>query len=156
MLRQLLLFSIAVLLSVGCATNSKSRYLLTGLGMGAGAAIGSASAPKEERTELHAAYWAGLVGVGAALAANLYFNDERDVQLLQLENEKLKSQLDFFKNGHPVLLKDTTGKANPEYFSGGKARIKLFKIDQWTDDGPNRKYHRDEMIEISPIEKSNK
>lgn len=122
-------------------------------GVGVGAAIGAGTAPADERAELHALYWGGIVGVVTAIAANYYFNDERDLDMARLENEKMKAQLDFFQNGTATLLKETKGAADRKYFQSGKAKIKLYKIDQWVDEGPNRKYHRDQMIEILPLEK---
>lgn len=135
-----------------CATNQKNRLATTAVGIGAGALLGAATAPKDERPELHAMYWGGIIGAITAVAANYYFNEEKDLEVLRLENEKLKSQLDFFQNGPATLLKDTTGSADKKYFQKGKARIKLYKIDQWVDEGPNKKYHRDQMIEIMPLE----
>ena len=126
----------------------------TGTGIAVGALVGSATAPKEERRELHAMYWGGIIGVAAAIASNYYYSDEKDLSVMKLENEKLKAQLDIFQNGSSVLLKETTGKADTRYFQSGKAKIKLYKIDQWVDDGPNKKYHRDQMIEILPLEAS--
>lgn len=136
-----------------CATNQKSRFASTAIGIGVGATIGAATAPKEERPELHSLYWGGVVGVASAIAANYYYSDEKDLEVMKLENEKMKAQLDFFQNGPATLLKDTTGSADKKYFQKGKARIKLYKIDQWVDEGPNKKYHRDQMIEILPLEK---
>ena len=152
---KLLIFALS-LLTVSCASNQKSRVAATLLGALAGGAVGAATAPKEERTELHALYWAGLTGIASSVVANYYFNDERDIEMMRLENDKLKSQLDFFQSGPSTLLKETAGPADRKFFSKGKARIKLYKIDQWVDEGPDKKYHRDQMIEISPLEKADK
>lgn len=148
-----LLLGICFLLSA-CATNQKSRLAATGIGIGVGAVIGAATAPEEERAELHAMYWGGIIGVVSAVAANFYFSDEKDMEVMRLETEKMKAQLDFFQNGPATLLKETTGKADKKYFQSGKAKIKLYKIDQWVDEGPNKKYHRDQMIEILPLDKA--
>lgn len=150
---QILLLGACFFISA-CATNQKSRLAATAIGIGVGAGIGAATAPEDERRELHAMYWGGIIGVVTAVAANYYFNDEKDLDVMKLENEKMKAQLDFFQNGPATLLKDTTGTADKKYFQKGKARIKLYKIDQWVDEGPNKKYHRDQMIEILPLEKS--
>ena len=136
-----------------CATDTKSRLLTTAVATAVGAAIGYTTAPSDERPELHALYWAGLTGVAASVAANFYFNDERDHEVLTAENEKLKAQMDVIQNGSSILLKDTTGPADKKYFSSGKARLRLYKVDQWVDDGPNKKVHQDQIIEVSPIEK---
>ncbi len=149
----IVLLSFSVFLSA-CATNQKSRLAATAAGVGVGAVVGASTAPSDERPELHALYWGGIIGVITAVAANYYFNDEKDLEVMKLENEKMKAQLDFFQNGPATLLKDTTGKADKKYFQSGKARIKLYKIDQWVDEGPNKKYHRDQMLEILPLEKS--
>lgn len=135
-----------------CATNQKSRLAATAVGVGVGGIIGAATAPSDERTELHALYWAGIIGVISAVAANYYWNDERDIDMMKLENEKMKAQLDFFQSGTATLLKETTGSADKRYFQSGKAKIKLYKVDQWVDEGPNKKSHRDQMIEILPLE----
>lgn len=150
-IHNVLIFIIALSLSA-CATNQKSRLATTAAGVAVGAALGAGTAPSDEKPELHALYWGGIVGVIAAVAANYYFDDERDMDVMKLENDKLKSQLDFFQNGTATLLKDTKGPADKKYFQSGKARIRLYKIDQWVDEGPNKKYHRDQMIEILPLE----
>ncbi|WP_413584777.1 hypothetical protein [Bdellovibrio sp. HCB274] len=136
-----------------CATNQKSRLATTLTGVGVGAVVGAATAPDDERPELHAMYWGGIVGVIAAVAANFYFDDNKEVEMAKMENDKLKAQLDFFQSGTATLLKETKGSADKRYFQSGKAQIRLYKIDQWVDDGPNKKYHRDQMIEILPLEK---
>lgn len=128
-----------------CATNQKSRFAATSVGIGVGAVIGAATAPSDERPELHALYWGGILGVVTAVAANYYFNDEKDLEVMRLENEKLKAELDLFQNRPSTLLKEEIR---------GKARIKLYEIDQWVPDGPNKRYHRDRMMEILPLEKS--
>lgn len=135
-----------------CATNQKSRLAATAVGVGVGGIIGAATAPEDERKELHAMYWGGIVGVVTAIAANYYWNDEKDIDVMKLENEKMKAQLDFFQNGTATLLKDTKGPADKKYFQSGKAKYKLYKVDQWMDEGPNRKYHRDRVIEIVPLD----
>lgn len=153
MKKSVLLLSVCFLFSA-CATNQKSRMATTLAGVGVGAIIGGATAPEDERKELHSLYWGGIIGVASAVVANYYFNDEKDIDVLKLENEKMKAQLDFFQNGPATLLKETKGNADRKYFQSGKAKIKLYKIDQWVDEGPNKKYHRDQMIEILPLEKS--
>ncbi|WP_374029043.1 hypothetical protein [Bdellovibrio bacteriovorus] len=148
-----LLLSLGFLLSA-CSTNQKSRLAATAIGVGVGGVVGAATAPDDERPELHALYWGGILGVVTAVAANYYFSDEKDMEVMRLENEKMKAQLDFFQNGPATLLKESTGPADKRYFQKGKAKIKLYKIDQWVEEGPNKRYHRDQMIEVLPLEKS--
>ncbi|QDK39665.1 hypothetical protein [Bdellovibrio sp. NC01] len=137
-----------------CATNQKSRLAATAIGVGVGGVIGAATAPSDERPELHAMYWGGIIGVVTAVAANYYWNDEKDIDVMKLENEKMKAQLDYFQNGPaPILLKSKTGPADRRYFQSGKANIKMYQIDRWVEDGPTRRYHQDMLIETLPIEK---
>lgn len=152
---QILLLGFCLFASA-CATNQKSRLAATAIGIGVGAGIGAGTSPEDERPELHALYWGGIVGVVTAVAANYYFNDERDIEVMKLENEKMKAQLDFFQSGTATLVKQGKGKADKRFFQSGKAQIKLYEIDQWVDDGPNRKYHRDMMMETVPLENKDK
>ena len=49
---------------LGCATNRQNRWVATGGAVALGAGIGAASAPNNERKELHAVYWGALLGRG--------------------------------------------------------------------------------------------
>lgn len=123
-------------------------------GFATGLGIGSATAPKDERTELHAMYWGGLLGLAAALAGEYYFADEDELSRLQLRNDKMQAEMELLKNANTVLLKSGQGyfkgTAGEEYFQGGKAKWRLYQIDRWTKDGPNRLYHLDRMVELQP------
>lgn len=130
-----------------CATNSKSRLTSMGIGFATGAVVGASTAPKNESSEQHALYWGGILGLIAGVASNYYFNDQRDMEFTKLENDKLKAQLDFFQNGPSTLLKES---------KTSNSKIKLYKIDQWTEDGPNKRYHRDQMMEIIPLPEGRK
>lgn len=144
-----LLFFIISLL--GCSTNSKSRMAFTGIGFGTGAVIGAASAPRDERPEMHAVYWGSIVGLAAALAANYYYSDESSLDVLRLENEKLKAQLDIFQSGTVKEL-ITSRVREQEVKSGSKKmNVKVYKVDKWIDHDEQTKMHVDQMMEITPI-----
>lgn len=121
-----------------------------------GLAIGAAVAPAEERRELHALYWSGLLGVVAAIAGEFYFSDEREMEQVRLENDKLRAEMELMRNANTVLLKQGQGyfkgSSGEEYFQGGKAKWRLYQIDRWHRDGPNRLYHQDRMVELLPDE----
>lgn len=146
-----LLLSLCLFLSA-CATNQKSRLAATAVGVGVGGIIGAATAPSDERTELHALYWAGIIGVVSAVAANYYWNDEKDIEMMKLENDKMKAQLDFFEKGGPEKFeRENTVKADKSLFHNGKAKARRTRIDQWEADGPTIMYHRDLKVELLPV-----
>lgn len=138
----------------GCATPQKSRLAATAAGFAVGLGIGAATAPADERTDLHAMYWGGLLGIASAVAAEFYFSENREAEKIQLENEKLNAQMDLIRNANMVLLKQGQGyfksSAGEEYFQGGKAKWRLYQVDRWNKDGPNRLFHEDRMVELVP------
>lgn len=136
-----------------CATNQKSRLAATAVGIGLGGVTGAMTAPADERKELHALYWGGIVGVVAAVAANYYWNDETDLKVMKLENEKLKSELGLFEGTPNVLLRSFNEKESKRLYKKDNVKINLYKRDEWVDDGPYRKYHQDQMLEIVPLDK---
>lgn len=146
----------ALALLSACGTNSKKRDTWIVGSFAAGAAIGAASAPKDERQDMHAVYWGALAGVGAALITNSLYNDEDQIGLLQKDNQKLKAELDLIQTGNKILLDQGKGKfKNPvgETELGSKrAHWKIYQLDRWTKEGPDRVYHQDKMIEITPLE----
>ncbi|MFN7729449.1 MAG: hypothetical protein ACK5P7_09870 [Bdellovibrio sp.] len=148
-----LLVSLIISLA-GCTTPNQKRLALAASGFAAGTAIGTATAPADERKELHAIYWGSLMGLGAALAGNYIFNDETHLSLLSQENQKLKAELDLIQAGTKILVDQGKGKfKNPVgeiELQGKKANWKIYQVDRWTKEGPNRLYHQDKMIEITP------
>lgn len=139
-----------------CSTPMKSRLAVTSVAAVIGAGIGSATAPKDERKELHAMYWAGILGLSSAVAGNFIFSEESEIEKARLETAKLKAELDLIQNSKTVLLKEGKGYfKNPsgeEFFQNGKAKWRLYQIDRWATDGPNRLYHQDRMVELIPVE----
>lgn len=152
----LVLLVIQSSLSLSCATNVQKRNALMAGAFATGAAIGSASAPADERKDLHAVYWGAILGLSAAVIGNSIYNDETDIAMMQKENQKLKAELDLIQTGNKILLDQGKGKfKNPTgetEIQGKRAHWKIFQIDRWSKDGPNRLYHQDKMIEITPLE----
>lgn len=147
------------LVLAACSSPRKSRIALTSGATVAGLAIGAGIAPADERRELHALYWAGLLGVGAAVAGEFFFSDESEMERIRLENDKLKAEMELMKNANTVLLKQGQGyfkgAAGEEYFQSGKAKWRLYQIDRWQREGPNRLYHQDRMVELLPEDGKN-
>lgn len=143
-------------LIAGCASARKTRMAWTGGAFVTGAAVGAASAPENERRELHSLYWAGLLGVGAALLGEVLLSDEQESEKLRLENEKLRAEMELIQSANRVLLKEGKGyfktSQGEETFPVGKAKWRLYQIDRWVKDGPDRLYHQDRMVEIVPSE----
>ncbi len=134
-----LLLALSLLLT-SCASKTKSRLATTGIGFGVGATVGAASAPSDERPELHALYWGGLVGVAASVAANYYFNEEQQRQVMEIERDKLQAQLEICQKGPtPILQAEKSAQK-------GKARINIFKVQEWIPHN-NKMYRCDQMIE---------
>lgn len=129
--------------TVGCATNSKSRWLLIGAAAPVGGAVGYATAPKDEKKEAHALLWSALFGLGAAVVGNYVYNDDARVKQLESENEQLKN-IPKFELISEKEAYFTEGGSNGEK---KKYKVKTKKIDVWLDDGPNKKYHQDMVIE---------
>lgn len=146
-----LLYFLSMIFFCGCATHQKSRLALTVSSFAVGAAAGAATAPKDERQDMHAAYWGGLLGVAAAIAGNYIYSDESHAEKVTLENEKLRAQLDLIQNSNKVLVKQGKGKfKGPDSFKSGDSTWKLYQTDQWVKDGEYRMFHQDKMIEIAP------
>lgn len=140
---------IVLVSSVSCSTAPQKRVTFSLIGAGVGGVAGYAVAPEGEKKEMHAATWAGVLGLVTSIFANYYLDDGgKNTESLKLENERLKTQVEFMSsNKKEVLLRDAKGKS-----SDGKTntRIKLYDIDEWVDDGPNVKYHRDKKLEVLP------
>ncbi|MCE3009304.1 MAG: hypothetical protein LW875_01660 [Proteobacteria bacterium] len=145
-----------ILLS-GCATPKKSRLAATTLAFAGGAVIGAQTAPKDERKELHSMYWAGIAGLTAAVISNYIYSEEDELLKARLEVEKLKAEMDLLQNSKKILIKEGTGYfQNPQgeqFFQKGKAKWRIYEIDQWVKDGPYRLYHQDKLVELYPEEK---
>lgn len=144
----------------GCATNRENRWAMTGGAVAAGLAIGSASAPGEERKELHAVYWGAILGLGASLLSQEIFSDAKEIERLKSENQKKDLQLDLIQNGKTVLSREGKGyfksPSGEEFFTGEKAKWRLYQIDKWIKNGPNQLIHQDRMVEIIPLGESSK
>lgn len=141
-----------------CSSNTKKRNALILGSFAGGALVGAASAPADERRELHALYWGAIAGVAAALVGNHLHNDEDRIELLQKENQRLKAEMDLFQAGNKILIDQGAGRfKNPVGeidLQGKRAHWKVYQVDRWVKEGPNRLYHQDKMIEITPADPS--
>jgi len=150
----------AFFLQTGCATNQRKRWAWTGGAAAAGLLIGAASAPDNERKELHSVYWGALFGLGAALISQEVFSDAKEIERLTLENQKQSLQLDVIQSANTVLLREGKGsfKAGAEAaagaFSNGssKAKWRLFQIDKWVKGSANQLIHQDKLVEVIPLD----
>lgn len=137
-----------------CSTPRKSRLAIGAGGFVVGLGVGAAVAPKDERSELHAMYWAGLLGLAGLIASEFYFSEADESARLKLENEKLQADMELMRNANTVLLKQGQGyfkgASGEEYFQSGKAKWRLYQVDKWNKDGPNRLIHTDRMVELLP------
>ncbi|MFN7455439.1 MAG: hypothetical protein ACK5RO_12355 [Pseudobdellovibrionaceae bacterium] len=126
----------------------------TTLAFAGGALIGGQTAPKDERKELHSMYWAGIAGLSAAVISNYVYSEEEELLKARLEIEKMKAEMDLLQNSKKILVKEGTGYfQNPQgeqFFQKGKAKWRIYEIDQWVKDGPYRLYHQDKMVELFP------
>jgi hypothetical protein len=144
-------------LFLGCSTPTKSRMAATTIGFSSGLIVGGSTTPVGERQDMHALYWGGILGIISSFASNYYFNDQDALQNSQLENEKLRAEIELFKNANKILVKEGSGyfknAQGEEYFKSGKAKWRIYQIDKWSKDGPNHLYHQDKMVELIPNEK---
>lgn len=140
---------------LGCATSRQKRLSFTGAGFVAGAALGGATAPAHERKELHALYWGGLVAVAASVLGDFLWSSEDEAARLKLENEKLKADFELLQNAKTVLLREGEGRfktpaGSDVQLPSGKARWRLYEVDRWVKDGPDKLVHQDKVVEILP------
>lgn len=153
-LNTLVFGALVLVVGAGCSSPRKTRLAWTGGAFVAGALVGAAAAPKNERPELHSLYWAGLAGVGGALIGDLLSSEESE--RLRIENEKLRADLELVNSANRVLLKEGKGyfknSQGEEVFPSGKARWRLYQVDRWVKDGPDRLIHQDKVVEILPAE----
>lgn len=156
MVQRVIIFSCAVLWLAGCSTPRKSRLAATAGAFVVGAGIGQSTAPADERAELHAVYWGSLAALATLIASDFYFSEEREMQLMSLENQRLKSEIELFQNANTVLLKEGKGyfknSSGEEFFQSGRAKWRLYQVDKWQKESPTRLYHQDRMVELLPVE----
>lgn len=131
-------------LQIGCATNSKTRWLLIGAAAPVGAISGAAFAPENERKDAHAGYGAAVAVTTAAIIGNLFFNDDKELKALRERppSESKDPVLKFLEEGSGNISAD--GKRSGK----GSAKWKRFGVDIWEKESPLRLRHVNEIIEI--------
>ena len=149
---------ILLLLIIGCIscshkpTNTEKRNSSILVGAISGYAIGQSTAPSNERRELHGLYWAGLLGTGLGLITNSIFNDEDTIVNLELENQKLKSDLKLFEQSSSVQIKEGRGtfKGSALQNENQQGTWRLYKVDRWEKVNERSLKHIDQILEVEP------
>lgn len=141
-----------------CATHRKSHLALMGSGFAAGAAGGALSSPNNEKKEVHAALWGGLLGLALGVAGLYLFDSEELINREKAERENLELELVKFKElKGPKLLgkgtglfKDSLPEEAQKFIRPGEWR--KYSVDQWVQDSsnPNTWLHYDLMYEFIP------
>ena len=96
----------------------------------------------------------GSVGLAAgALVSTLLFDPDQKIESLNQENQKLKSEIDQINNPLPefsstAFLNSKIPDKYKNLISPGEWRV--YKLDQWVEDGENRMLHQDKMMELIP------
>ena len=139
---------------VGCATNSQSRWAVMGIAAPIGAGVGALSVPEDEKPEFHALTWGAIFVAAAAIAGGYYYNDDKEIERLRGENERLRvltksPKFEFITEGQGYF-KETFSKGEKK-----PVKWKVYKMDRWIPDGEDRKYHQDMMIERVERRKEN-
>lgn len=149
-----LIFGAAAVFSCSQSPKKNQRMQWTGGAFVTGAILGAATAPKDEKPEVHAMYWGSMLGLATAIAAQYYIHDEDNYHKLKDENEQLKNELDLIQNAKQSLIDQGQGQfKNPTddpNRKGQRAQWKVYEINKWIKDGPNRLIHQDKLVEIVP------
>lgn len=131
----------------GCSTATKEgvRYNIVAAGVGVGAASGAVFAPKDEKREVHALNWAGIIGLLAALYSMVFHSDKEHIKKVEDENYKLKNTPDF------KVLDEFQAELRKPLYRGGptEGKWQYRKVNRWIPDGEDRLIHQDrEFIRI--------
>ena len=148
--------AVSVALLSGCATtNQNKRLLLTGAGMLTGAAVGLS---RPENQAKNAVLYSGLIGLGAAVASEFLFDDEKERVRLIKETEKLKAENDLLRKDPVPTLKSEGQNLLEAPIPRDVRKLvspgswKRFKLDRWVQDEGNENlwYRQTEMFEVVP------
>ncbi|MES3038400.1 MAG: hypothetical protein V4736_10885 [Bdellovibrionota bacterium] len=129
-----------------CTTPQRKRSLAIGAGFLTGTLIGAATAPANERRELHAVYWGGIAGVTAGLVSNYMYDDSEEIEKLQLQTQNLKKELELIQSAKMIQKKEGRGK----FQDSSAGNWKLFEVDRWVKESPYRLHHIDQVLEVTP------
>lgn len=133
--------TMVILLLTGCSTTTKEgmRWNIVGAGVLAGAMGGAAFAPEDEKREVHALNWAGIIGLGAAVYAMIFHSDKDHIKKLEAENYVLKNKPDF------EIVDEFNAKLKAPLFKDGPTNgtWEYRKIDRWIRVDENQLIHQD-------------
>ncbi len=136
----------------GCAISSVKNKLYRDMVIGA--AIGAIAA--QQKNENKAAYTTMYSGIGAALGAVVSVNlNDPDSENLKLKNQISKFEADLEASLRPKLEFTSSGMMNSKIPDKYKTMInpgewRVYRLDQWVEDGENRIIHQDRMMELTP------
>ena len=150
-----ILITFFLFFNLSCASPQKSRLALAGGAAVTGALVGYQAAPKNERPEMHAVYWGSLLGLVAALIGEFFWSDEEAMVRTQLENDRLKAELELINSANKVLLKQgeghfKSGATPPGTVVPDKGKWRLYQTDRWIKEGPHQLLHIDRTMEVFP------
>jgi hypothetical protein len=142
-------------LASGCASTYKGKILESmALGLLVGGAYGMG---QEHQPEANAALWGGLGSAGAGVVSLYLQNDDKELDRLAQENQKLREAI---SQGLGATRASTSIRHNrslsgapkglENVFSSG--RVQHAPIDEWEQD-PNDEsiwYHKTEQVELIP------
>ena len=142
---------VTLALNASCATTIKYKMLEHSLIAGSIGAIYGATRPeqKEKNTMMF-----GSMGLALGAIASIYLQEpDTKINSLTMENQKLKSDLDEIQN--PKLEFSSSGFLNSKVPDKYKRLInpgewRVYKLDQWVEDGENRVIHQDKIMELIP------
>lgn len=147
------IFAIFILsISVGCGHGSKKeKSLWVGAGFSSGAAIGAATAPSNEKPEMHALYWGSLLAVGAAILIEFYH--EREAAVLKSQNQTMEIQLNNLRNSSKTLLSEGVVKSDSNLFNSKVSKgtkYRLFEVNDWEVQSQNEVRNIKKRLELTP------
>jgi hypothetical protein len=148
-----LIFGTFLILSFnGCAITSVKNRLYRDMALGA--VVGAIAA--QQKNENKQAYTAMYSGIGSALGAIISVNlNDPDSENLKLKNQVAKFEADLEASLRPKLEFTSSGMMNSKIPDKYKTMInpgewRVYRLDQWVEDGENRIIHQDKMMELTP------
>lgn len=136
----------------GCAITSVKNKLYRDMVIGA--AIGAIAA--QQKNDNKPAYTTMYSGIGAAIGAVVSVNlNDPDSENLKLKNQIAKFEADLDASLRPKLEFTSSGMMNSKIPDKYKTMInpgewRVYRLDQWVEDGENRIIHQDKIMELTP------
>lgn len=152
----------------GCASMSnrtKTILTMSGVGLAAGT-IGALTAPEEENPLAHGMLWSASGAAAAGVVSLFLYDSEARFAEVEAKNKKIAVELASYKKQfEPQLISEEALSMNGARIGGGGAggklqgrlhgivspgSVKVYKLDQWIDEGENVLIHQDQKIELVP------